>query len=322
MAQINFDVERAITEFIGEKLNDNTYKVPFVLGFWHEMDEYEAGNVGGSFTKEIRLSDSYETKLEKYVPCVIESYDGDILAIDDVFNATYTIPMTFQISITHSEDLLIETASAINDMKNSFRGNIYRVNAGTTEEPMWFTMTLATNALTPTGDIEFQGGERYVFASLNIDIDLSTNLVYGNQVEFYLTDKANPQTADWVRIKPLNPTTSFGLSLDKLQNFGESENFAFAQEKGVVNTFSSFFKDTDLFWGIVETAEKGVMNKVYQYKKVYKAYSGSTLSTKFEVVRKAIIPTAVINWGIGEPSSLVFTLMKTKDQADLEALAV
>ena len=182
---INNDIELAITEYLKDELNKNSFGVTFDMGFWFNKDQSRGKN-------ELYIKTEGKTlpEAKRVVPMVIEAFDGEILPIEGLFNVEYTVPLTFQINI-NDKKLFMDTINAINEFKNKHRGKLKRfelpyIDKDGKEQVEMMTSAISTDNLTPVGDIDIQKGEQYSFGSLNIHFDFSKDISYGNQVHIYL----------------------------------------------------------------------------------------------------------------------------------------
>jgi hypothetical protein len=352
MQGLKYDVEKALTDFIREELNNNGYEIPFILGFWYEVDEYEAGNVGGSYTKYIRTEDSYETTLKKHVPCVIESYDGDILALEGVFNAEYSIPLTFQISLDEGDEFVLNTQNSINELKDRLRGKVKSILAFDSEgNEGRLIITTSTNNLTPVGDIEQQSGDRYVFATITLYFDVALDIIYGNQTKFYMfpvldnltTEPLSAKRGDvvlvnnnykeydgtswinkgtsipYVRLSVLSPQQTRGDAGTAFQAYGKTDTISVADTSSFSYGFSVVRQDTFLHWFITkDRILKQKLNQKYHLKIDFTRFDEEgeeELMFSFEELVR--VSTSDFSFDIGEPQTMTISLVKTTPTSEV-----
>ena len=179
LVNIKSNIERTLYEYLKKEFNDNSFGIHFEMGFWVQYNTPD-------LTKRIEVEDNpYLKKDQVITPMAIEVFDGDILALEGMFNAEYTIPLSFEI-VWDDPVYADNVINAIEEVKNRHRGQIRRLNVTVGEESELFTATVTTGNLSPVGDVEPIRGREHVFASINFYFDISKDILYGNQVRFYL----------------------------------------------------------------------------------------------------------------------------------------
>ena len=179
LVNIKSNIERTIYDYLKKEFNDNSFDIHFEMGFWVQYNNPE-------LTKRIDVEGQpYLKKDQQITPMAIEAFDGDILALEGLFNAEYTIPLSFEI-VWDDKEYANRVISAIEEVKNRHRGQIRRLSVDTGEEVEQFTATVTTGNLSPFGDVEPIRGREHVFASINFFFDISKDILYGNQVRFYM----------------------------------------------------------------------------------------------------------------------------------------
>ncbi len=310
---IDADIERALTNFIRDKLNNNSFGITFDLGFWTASEKED-----GSHSQFIDIEDNpYATEEGKYVPMTIESYDGNIIPIEGFFNVDYTLPITFQIEVDDPE-LMDNAISAINEFKNNLRGQLFSLNvdvqeSGTKER---FNMVTSTDNLTPVGDLEVTRSKRYAYATINLDFDISKDINYGNQVEIYLAEvdlEAQAIKEEETRIYALNPNFNRSTTTESFQNFGSNEIFNIVRESSYEMDGIMLVGDKDIHWNLVEHAvKKRELNKPYLLKMNFNRYDEEEgkWKPKFTFYDIVILTDANYSFSIGEIQYIEFVFEK------------
>ena len=209
LVNIKSNIERTLYEYIKSEFNDNSFGVDFELGFWAQYHNPEQ-------TKRIEVEGSeYLKKDKRFVPMAIEIFDGDILAIEGIFNAEYTLPISFEI-FWDDKEFADKAINAIEEVKNRQRGQIRRLSVEIDEETEEdFTMVVTANNLTPVGDIQVRMGEEYIFAEMNIYFDISKDVLYGNQVRVYLSYLGSEEVNyEWVTLEEETVFIDFDTTTD------------------------------------------------------------------------------------------------------------
>ena len=207
LVSIKANIEETLYKYIKQEFNDNSFDVDFEMGFWSQYHDTEQ-------TKRISVEGSQYLKKDKqFTPMAIEVFDGDILAIEGMFNAEYTIPLSFEVAWDDKEyaDRVI---NAIEEVKNRHRGQIRRLNVPIDEETNEeFTMVVTANNLTPVGNVSVRAGREYLFASLNFYFDISKDIIYGNQVRVFLSYLGSEQlNFEWEPTSPFSvPDYDIGI---------------------------------------------------------------------------------------------------------------
>ncbi len=302
---IESDIERLLTDYIREELNDNSFDVIFDLGFWVRV------NVDGTHVMQIKPEGFYHGTDKQVVPVVIEDYDGQILALEGLFNAEYTLPLTFQVPI-EDQELMINTINAINEVKNRNRQQLRRFRLDTrTEQIEYFTAVVTTNNLTPIGDSDIQMGKDYVYSNINFFFDISKDVLYGNQFEVYMTEEDEPDEADWVRLQVLAPSFVRENTPETIQTFDTQQAVTILQESEYTFSFGLIMLDNDLHWGILEDIfTKSNLQNPRKIKIIFKYFDGLELKTKFTFEDDVVMLVNQCEFAIGEEASAVLVFKK------------
>lgn len=321
LIKIEADLEKAITDYIREELNDNSYGIEFHLGFWYQNENKE---------EEIRVDKegSPFKESKQYVPCVIEVFDGNILGLEGIFNVEYTVPITFQIRIDDDEEksgTFFETVvRAINEVKNKNRGQLKRLkveyqDAQNETKNELFTTATTTQNLTPVGELELIRGENYVFGQMEWNFDISKDVIYGNQVHIFLKPLGGEDGVEIEipsqRIYPLEPGMDRDNTPESIQNFGVSQAFTIMQESEYSMSFGIIMKDDDLHWHLLkEHVNKVNLQELYEIKLKFFGFDGDIMTEKFEFTDTVIILNSMLFFSIGEEMSMSLSFKRYIDE--------
>ena len=309
------DIEKALTDFIRSEINSNSYGINFSLGFWVNTTDREGKNVEMIEVPNI----PYATEEGLIVPMAIDGYSGNITNLEGIFNADYTIPLSFQINV-EDEDHFENTINAINEFKNSLRGQIKRLSVSHNNVTEVFTAVTATDNLTPEGNLTIMMGDTYAFASLNLAFDISKDINYGNQVWVYLSefDETTGETlpnndfTDFQRIFALSPSFNRSNTPEAFQNFESKDVVHIIRETSYTFSLQMFVKDDDFHWSLLENVvNQSILNKPYKLRLEFKNFNQSNqLVNKFVFEEPVVIIDAEPSFSIGEPQSLELSFGK------------
>ena len=309
------DIEKALTDFIRSEINSNSYGINFSLGFWVNTTDREGKNVEMIEVPNI----PYATEEGLIVPMAIDAYSGNITNLEGIFNADYTIPLSFQINV-EDEDHFENTINAINEFKNNLRGQIKRLSVSHNNVTEVFTAVTATDNLTPEGNLTIMMGDTYAFASLNLAFDISKDINYGNQVWVYLSefDETTGQTlpngnfTDFQRIFALSPSFNRSNTPEAFQNFESKDVVHIIRETSYTFSLQMFVKDDDFHWNLLENViNQSILNKPYKLRLEFKNFNQSNeLVNKFVFEEPVVIIDAEPSFSIGEPQSLELSFGK------------
>ena len=309
------DIEKALTDFIRSEINNNSYGINFSLGFWINTTDREGKNV-----EIIEVPNTpYATETSLIVPMSIDGYSGNITNLEGIFNADYTIPLSFQINV-ENDDHFENTINAINEFKNNLRGQIKRLSVSHNNVTEVFTAVTATDNLTPEGNLSIMMGETYAFASLNVAFDISKDINYGNQVWVYLSEfdeeanetLPNNNFTDFNRIFALAPTFNRSNTPEAFQNFESKDVTHIIRETSYTFSMNLFVKDDDFHWSLLENVvNQTILNKPYKLRLEFKNFNQSNqLVNKFVFEEPVVIIDAEPSFSIGEPQSIELSFGK------------
>jgi len=315
--KIEADIEKALTDFVREKINDNSFDVDFKLGFWATA---EITTANGETFQEIAVpGHPYKTKRKNYVPIAIEGYDGNILNIKGIFNIDYTLPLTFQIMLDEDDETTYtffdDVINAINEFKNNLRGMVWKLEVETENGTQSFNMVTGTDNLTPTDDIEIMAGKKYVRGSINLHFDISKDILYGNMVHMYMSEfdeNIGGLSTDPERVYPLAPSFSRENEPESWQNFNTRESQHSFKTTSFDHGAIIFVEDKDLHWTLMQdVTEKEELNKRYVLSLIFHRFNDEgKLEPKFYHQDVVGIGTGDLSYSIGEPISLEFAMLK------------
>lgn len=255
---LKHDMEQEITRYIRDELNKNSLDIIFELGFWASYTED-----GENLTK-IQVDDVYSKEV-RVVPLTIEIYDGEILPIEGLINLTYTTPLTFQI-YSEDKEFMIDVINSINDFKNKHKNKLHRFEFNTENGKEYLTATIATDNLTPYGNMDIQMGKDYIFGTLNVFFDISKDISYGNQVEVYLKVPDYETTYFW---SPTIEQEDFDFEQDEEPTI-TNEGQIWRKSTGIEKTLTTTFFEPDVYDKTVtdystSSAEEAIMMFTSEY---------------------------------------------------------
>lgn len=297
LLKIEADIERALTDFIREKLNSNTYNILFSLGFWVNSNDRDSN----ARTEIVVEGNKYELKTKKFVPMTIEGYDGNITALEGIFNAEYMVPLTFQIN-TECPVFMNDVINALNEFKNSLRGQIFRIPINVEGEPQYFSIVTSTDNVTPVGGLDVMSGENYAYAMLGVSFDISKDLSYGNQVEIYIGEiDSNKKVNHFSRVYPINPELERSNTPETFQNFNAGQVRNVIKETDFVFGGAFFVKEDDIHYSLLEdVVKKSKLNKPYLLNIKFNRFKGVELETAFELKETVVIIAGSASFTVGE----------------------
>jgi len=318
--ELEADIENALTGYIRDELNSNSFGVKFSLGFWY--NDNPRGKMGEDTFKVVDGS-PFEYEETDVVPMTIEQFDGNITALEGVFNAEYSIPLTFQVDI-ENEDHFQNVVSAINEIKNRNRAQLRRLPVttnktdGTTVDEN-FNMVIATNNLTPVGDFEPIKGKRWIFSQLTFFFDISKDILYGNHAVYKLAGYdpvTETETTDRIRLYPINPAFDRTNSRESFQNFTKTQTESVISQSEYSIGITIFMEDKDIFRQLLQYIIN-IQKMRTEFKLVIEFHGSSydgqnpddfTPIATFE--EPVLISNARVNTTIGEPMFLTMELSK------------
>lgn len=194
-----------VLNYLMEKLNSNYYEIPFYMGI-DGMPIYKPiFDDGGDITAfEWLDEETYKVEKQDKIPVSLMVSNGDyavIKSIDgsyEVNGASFSATLGFLLSAENVERhiKMVESIEYVRDLMlgnfDLMKGTRYDFGADTAEMYAWL---VATHCDDPQiGSELIINGQRYLEYSLTIDLDISDNISYGNQYEWYVAS----QTKNWV----------------------------------------------------------------------------------------------------------------------------
>lgn len=300
--KIHSNIEKKITDFLREELNDNSQEITFKMGFWNYKDDTEGRYIDASDEDNPK---STEVK-EKYIPTVIDVFDGDILGIEGIFNTEYTAPVQFMLT-ADNDKMMMDAISAIEETKHRLRGNYYRwkieyEDEDGNEKHEFFNVVTDTDNLTPIGDTDEQMGERYVFAQLNINFGISHKILYGNHTAMYIRLHED-DPSDYVRIYPIEPSLSRENKPKTKEAFGDSNQVEHViEDTHYTLTFGLYYEDKDIHSELKrDIFQKEQLNRPFDIKiEFYRYFDGEDLELDFTFEDTVVLLESEGSFAIGE----------------------
>lgn len=315
ITELKTNIEKALTDFLREKLNENTFDIQFAFGFWVYKDE-----TFGDYTEETIEPEGHIDYEENrnIVPCAIEYYNGDILALEGIFDAEYSLPMSFQIN-SDEQYYIIQATNAIDEVKNKLRGQVFQIDVPYTDEDdneqtETFTMVTQTSNLTPMGNTQTQKGTTYSFGSITFDFTISKTAVFGNQFQVYMREHGYPEDSseprDYVRLYPLDPTSTRENTLEPFQSFGTNETSHEVQESSYSNSITMIVENKDLHFTLLkDIMKKDFLSRRFDIKiDVFRHLDDEEPDFTFEDV--IVLSTGEAVYSIGEEAVITFGYVK------------
>lgn len=318
--ELEADIENALTDFIRDALNANSFGVRFSLGFW--FNDNERGEMGKE-TIKVDNDNPFDYKETDTVPMTIEQFDGNITALEGVFNAEYSIPLTFQVDI-ENEEHFDNVTSAINEVKNKHRAQLRVLPVTTTKTDGSkvdenFNMVMTTDNLTPVGDVEPIQGKRWAFAQLTFFFDISKDILYGNHAIYKLSaydPVTETETTDKIRLYPINPEFERTNSRESFQNFSKTQTESVISQSEYSIGITVFMEDKEIFRQLLQYIIN--IQKMRTEFKLTIEFHGSSYDGQnpdnftpiatFE--EPVIISNSKVNTTIGEPMFLTMEFSK------------
>ena len=306
---VDTDIEKVLSEYVLEEMNDNSQGITFDLGYLYNF----GSNKGEGYRVISQEPSSYVEFTKDVVPFTIEVYDGDILAIEGLFNAEYTLPLTFQVEIKNRK-YVERIKRALEEVKNRNRSRLVRrsieLEGGETE---YFTFVTTTSNITPVGDLEIQMGRRYIFLNVNYNFDISKNIVYGNQIKTYLKF---PEDEEYMRVYPISPEFYRENTPETMQTFGTNQAFTIIQESQYTQVLALIMQEDDFHW---ETLEKIFIMKHnneedlqfdLDLKLEFYRFIDADMIKKFEFEDTVSVTNSDASFSLGEEVALMLVLTK------------
>lgn len=309
--KIHSNIEKKITDFLREQLNDNSQEITFKMGFWNYKDDTEGRYIDAGDPDSPKETNSKE----KYIPTVIDVFDGDILGIEGIFNTEYTAPMQFMLT-ADNDKMMMDAISAIEETKHRLRGNYFRwkinyEDEDGNEQHEYFNVVTDTDNLTPIGDTDEQMGERYVFAQLNINFGISHGILYGNHTAMYIRlHEENASDSDYKRLYPIEPSFSRENKPKSFESFGDKNQIEHViQDSHYTLSFGLYNEDLDIHSELKKDIFlKERLNRPFDIKiEFYRYFGGEDLELDFTFEDTVILLESEGSFAIGEEQFLTLS---------------
>lgn len=188
-----------VLSYLMDKLNNNYFGVPFYMGI-DGLPIYkpildENGNITDfDFVSETTYKEDFTSK----IPVSLIVSDGDYSVIkdlsgedEDINSASFNATLGFLLMVEQTPEykVMLESLEQVRDMLlgnlDILKANQYNYIGDTKE---LYSYLVATHC----GDVQLGGelelnGKRYLEYILSIDLDISDNISYGNQYQWYIS---------------------------------------------------------------------------------------------------------------------------------------
>ncbi len=232
--------ETAIRQYIYDKFNENPLNIPFRMGTsvvdenTQELLVYSlrfADDGLFDVEKQVDLDTYMETK-KSIVIMELSAIAGDFVAHPTIKSGSFSTTVEILVNIDSAMSILIR--QMIELVRDSFIGKIDVMQVWERDWSDPQAKEKATNyvAVSNAGSLDFGdpfeiNGRRYIIFSFNIYLDISKDIVYGNQVEFEVgvynennvLDSINPQDSDMYDFYKTEPLIMSWGKINDLQPF-------------------------------------------------------------------------------------------------------
>lgn len=242
---------------------------------------------------------------------------GDMIDIEGMYAATVFIPISLDIPIkeTYTDAAgNIVTIDNLTDVWNTIYDFINDVNATTivlkaaykNEDEHQYKLTMNFSLPSLEGVPEPNRGDTYMTISFSINGNLTDNIIYGDDIDYYLaTCTENEDTGaitigDYTKLYKSNSQGSRDYDLDILQRFNNSTAKANIKSNVWTFGFSALLKEDNpaLMALFEDTINKPIENRRYALKIKFK---------EKEYVKIVVAQNIISNIVDGAPISLDFT---------------
>ena len=257
--------ETAIRQYIYDKFNQNPLKIPFKMGTSTLDDNTQELLVyslkfadDGLFDVETQIDlDTYMETKKSVVIMELSAIAGDFVAHPTIKSGSFSTTVEVLVNIDSAMSILIR--QMVEYVRDSFIGKIDVMQVWERDWNDPNAKEKANNyvAVSNASSIDFGNpfeinGRRYMIFSFNIDLEISKDIVYGNQIEFEVgvynennvLDSINPQDSDmydfykteplimsWGKINDLQPfqtlrSATLSNKAKELHNFVKTRGFS------------------------------------------------------------------------------------------------
>jgi len=189
-----------VLKFLMDKLNNNYYGVPFYMGV-DGMPVYKPllDDNGNITDIEVVDQETYEQDFISKVPVSVMVSNGDYSTLkdltgngNDVNGASFSATLGFllQVEDTKTYKVMLE---AVEQVRDEMLGGFFILKAVqynfTNDTKSIYPYLVATHCDDIQVNYELElNGKRYLQYSLSVDLDISENISYGNQYEWYVAN--------------------------------------------------------------------------------------------------------------------------------------
>lgn len=227
-----------VLKHIMQKFNQQSQDVTFVMGM-DGMPLYRpitTENAEGQIEQYTFIDEaSYVTTKEQYVPVALLIDEPDFAQIQNIARTDRISSVNWSVTV----EFLVFTGSyvhnklvfAIEEFRDKFLSHLDFIEVkqydydNTSAKPTteYFLVTSHTGGVKPSGLVTINGID-YLSYTMSIDLEISKDLTYGNQFEFYISAE-NDGLGDpiYERVLPLQVSWGVGNTLDGDQLLNSSD---------------------------------------------------------------------------------------------------
>ena len=230
--------KKHIIKYVLDKFNDQSQDVTFVMGM-EGMPLYRPStldNAEGQIEQyEFVDEDTYVKSKEQYVPVALIVNEADFSQIQDIARTTrigavnWTVVVEFLVFA--NSYVFNKLEFAMEEFRDKFFSHVDFIStkeydySSTSTKPTTEYYTVVTHAgdIQPNSMVTINGND-YISFTLNIDLELSKDLTYGNQFEFYISGVDDVENEPvYERVLPLQASWGIGNTLDGDQLLNSSD---------------------------------------------------------------------------------------------------
>lgn len=216
--------QTSIMEFLTDKFNENSFDIPFKQGFYTNKGQDDINIIfykpklsdNGLFDIEDTFnSETYAIGKNRFIVMQTDVSSGEYVGLPNVQMVSYNSNIEVMV---YADDplILIATKMAIEEIRDSFIGTMhtYKIKEQNESSIDDATLKIVTNA----GGIDYGSeiivkGRKFLMMSFNVDMSVSKNVDFGNQVEYKVCKHHDDGTeGTYYDVIPL--ISSWGVSQD------------------------------------------------------------------------------------------------------------
>jgi len=311
---MRFNIKQTnIMEFLTDKFNTNSFGIPFKQGFYASEGGNDLNivwykpklNDKGLFDIEDTYnSETYASNKKRFLVMQTDVSSGDYVGLPDIEMASYTSNIEIMV---YAEDplSLITSKMAIEEIRDSFIGSQYlhqveEKNLDSIDEVYYKIVTTA-------GGIDYGSeiilkGRKFLIMSFQVDLTVSKNVDFGNQVEWeiakYNTDgtlgtyvEVVPLISSWgVSHEMMSQQTLNSLNLTNVAKSREVHNYV--KSRGFGLTFTFFKSNNSIIRTMyAESSNVPELPPLYSIKKKeleYDASGNSSYPSDLQFTKKCV----------------------------------